>query len=91
MVVDGDALSGKQVVFLELLGFIRFDNVPGGAGGPFLGLSKLACSAFNWIAVGHCLGIAAWDSTLFDQPTKMGEADVPQFAMPFQKRLLVGV
>ena len=65
MVVYGDALFGKQVVFLELLGFVRFNNVPGGAGGPFLGLSKLTCCTFNEIAVGRSLGIPAWHSARF--------------------------
>ena len=66
MVVNGDPLAGEQVVLFELLLFVGSRNIPGGAGGPFLCLSKLTCRTFNGIAVGHSLGIPAWDSALFD-------------------------
>ena len=66
MVVNGDALAGEQVILFELLLFVGSCNIPGGVGGPFLCLSKLTCRTINGIAVGHSLGIPAWDSALFN-------------------------
>ena len=82
-VVNGDTLSGKQVVLFELLGFVRSHNVPGDAGGPFLGLSKLTRRTFNGITTSNDLGITAWCSALFCQPTKMGKTNLAQFVMSF--------
>ena len=63
--VNGDTLSGKQIVLFKLLCFVGSHHVLGGAGGPFLGLAKLTRRTFNGITIGNGLGISAWHSALF--------------------------